>query len=263
LSDVDNITHQIIRNRLAKLEATTDMEILYACESGSRSWGLASTDSDYDVRFIYRRPIESYLVLGNRRDVFEDMSDDHLYDMSGFDISKALALAGNSNPSVIEWMHSPIVYWEVTNLSERLYDILEDFSPQALCYHYASLAYRQYKAYWKGDEPLTLKKYLYAVRPISAVYWMQENEFKVPPINFQKLNPWEFMDLEESMELTQLLKIKRKGTEAETKGRYPALDKFIISGIDLCREAAKTAPTNQPDRQKLVDLYRESLFDHL
>lgn len=43
--------------RLAEIEVEENVHILYACESGSRAWGFASDDSDWDVRFIYLRPL--------------------------------------------------------------------------------------------------------------------------------------------------------------------------------------------------------------
>ena len=42
-----------VHDALADLESTRDVRVLYACESGSRAWGFASRDSDYDVRFLY------------------------------------------------------------------------------------------------------------------------------------------------------------------------------------------------------------------
>ena len=38
---------------LDRVERERNVKVLYACESGSRAWGFASTDSDYDVRFVY------------------------------------------------------------------------------------------------------------------------------------------------------------------------------------------------------------------
>ena len=39
-----------IRRKLREIEAANQVKILYAVESGSRAWGFASPDSDYDVR---------------------------------------------------------------------------------------------------------------------------------------------------------------------------------------------------------------------
>ncbi len=42
-----------VLEELQRIEREHDVTVLYACESGSRAWGFASPDSDYDVRFIY------------------------------------------------------------------------------------------------------------------------------------------------------------------------------------------------------------------
>ena len=46
---VDNL----VQIKLAEIEKIHNIRIVYAVESGSRAWGFASPDSDYDVRFIY------------------------------------------------------------------------------------------------------------------------------------------------------------------------------------------------------------------
>lgn len=50
-----------ILDKLKEIEATRNIEILLAVESGSRAWGFASPDSDYDIRFIYRHEKDWYL----------------------------------------------------------------------------------------------------------------------------------------------------------------------------------------------------------
>ena len=61
-----------MRNRilkeLQKIEEKENVKIIMAIESGSRAWGFASPDSDYDVRFIYVRKKEDYLKLEDVRD---------------------------------------------------------------------------------------------------------------------------------------------------------------------------------------------------
>jgi hypothetical protein len=40
---------EVILQKLSEIEQSEDVKILYACESGSRAWGFASPDSDFDV----------------------------------------------------------------------------------------------------------------------------------------------------------------------------------------------------------------------
>jgi predicted nucleotidyltransferase len=103
--------HAAIQTALHALQEEEGVRILYACESGSRAWGFPSRDSDYDVRFIYVRRREWYLSidLERRRDVIERPVSDQL-DLSGWDLRKALQLLRKSNPPLLEWLSSPIVY---------------------------------------------------------------------------------------------------------------------------------------------------------
>ena len=54
---------ELIKSKLKEIEEKENIKILHCVESGSRAWGFASPDSDYDVRFIYVRPKEFYLRL--------------------------------------------------------------------------------------------------------------------------------------------------------------------------------------------------------
>jgi len=41
-----------VQTLLRRIEAAHGVRVIYACESGSRAWGFASPDSDYDIRFL-------------------------------------------------------------------------------------------------------------------------------------------------------------------------------------------------------------------
>ena len=103
------VMQEIIKDKLKEIEEKENVTIFMAVESGSRAWGFASPDSDYDVRFIYVRKKEDYLRLDAVRDVIDWQLDDVL-DINGWDVKKALQLMHNSNPTIFEWCESPIVY---------------------------------------------------------------------------------------------------------------------------------------------------------
>ena len=90
---------ELILEKLKEIEVQENIKIQHCIESGSRAWGFASPDSDYDVRFIYVRPKEFYLRLDKTRDVIEWQLDDTL-DINGWDIKKALTLLHSSNPTL-------------------------------------------------------------------------------------------------------------------------------------------------------------------
>ena len=89
---------ELIISKLKEIEKENNVRILLAVESGSRAWGFASPDSDYDVRFIYARPKEDYLRLDvpeKRYKVEEELADVLMYcislaDTMNMDISEII-----------------------------------------------------------------------------------------------------------------------------------------------------------------------------
>ena len=141
----------IILRELKKIEDQENVKIIMAIESGSRAWGFASPDSDYDVRFIYVRKEEDYLKLEKTRDVIEWKLDDVL-DINGWDIKKALQLLHNSNPTVFEWCASPIIYWETEEFAWLKNILPQYFSVKKSLYHYWHTADSTYHDHLTGDE---------------------------------------------------------------------------------------------------------------
>ena len=137
----------IIPAKLKEIEARENIRIIHCVESGSRAWGFASPDSDYDVRFIYIRPLEYYLRLDKTRDVIEWQLDDTL-DTNGWDLQKALRLLHKSNPTLFEWNNSPIVY-KTTPEWARISAVIDRFfQKKAGLYHYLRAARNNYREYF-------------------------------------------------------------------------------------------------------------------
>lgn len=144
---------QEIINKLNEIEKKEDVKIIYAVESGSRAWGFESIDSDYDVRFIYVRDKNEYLCLEEKSDVIQLPIDD-MFDISGWDIKKALKLLYKSNPSLLEWFASPIVYKETKEASYIREVIPLYFSQKKLYCHYQRMAKTSLKYMNKDKVPV-------------------------------------------------------------------------------------------------------------
>ena len=183
--------HTSILDYLYHIEARDEVKILYAAESGSRAWGFASPDSDYDVRFLYSRPKDHYLTYNveRKRDVLEVPLDIEgaPWDVKGWDIRKVLHLFSKSNASLLEWMNSPITYIDPSKPITHLKAIGEvEFDPTALCYHYWSLGRKNASRFLENKDFVSLKKTLYVLRAFIATEWVEYSK-SLPPVNFEKL----------------------------------------------------------------------------
>ena len=177
--------NKIIQAQLNNIEEKNNVKILYAIESGSRGWGFESKDSDYDVRFIYVHPIEWYLNVFEGADIIE-IPIDEVLDINGWDLRKVMQLMYKSNPPLLEWLSSPIIYKEDENFIRDLREIAEKyFNPVSVIYHYINLARKSFDGLSSGDR-IKLKKLFYVIRPILSCMWV-ENYNTNPPMNLQAM----------------------------------------------------------------------------
>lgn len=229
---------ELIKEKLNEIEKEENCRILLAVESGSRAWGFASPDSDYDVRFIYVRPKESYLKLERVRDVIELPINDEL-DINGWDVDKALKLLHKSNPTVFEWFSSPIVY-KTTDFAERFKPLmLRYFSSKSGLWHYLHMAEGNYREFLKGDI-VKAKKYFYVLRPILACRWILEKETP-PPMLFSELIESQLPDyLNETV--SGLLALKVNSPEVKLIPKIDVLNEYLDSSITEVKELIERLP---------------------
>lgn len=195
------------------------VNLLFAAEAGSRAWGFPSKDSDYDIRFIYSHPRDKYLSIQKPEETIEYMDDAHVIDIAGWDIKKALILAQSSNPTLIEWLKSPIVYSDYNCFrAELLAYMNEYFSPRSLVHHYFNMMcnvggkkrdrFREYPG-----QVRTLKEFLYPLRCIMVMITLEREPKRLPPVPFSANFDRAPISLELKDRIQNLLDMKMEGLE--------------------------------------------------
>ena len=235
-----------IQDNLDAIENQYGVKILLAVESGSRAWGFASPDSDYDVRFIYVHRPEEYLRIDTMKDVIEWQLDEVL-DINGWDLRKALLAFGKGNPNVMEWANSPIIYRKAAE-----WDDLKEATANSTL-----------QGFLTGDM-IRYKKYFYALRPLLCCIWI-ERYHTVPPMEFDKLltmfsEPDDVLTQELYAAIRELLARKAETEEKDLNPQMPAIISFICEECARQKQISDAAPDDHKhDYSELNNVFRELL----
>lgn len=249
-----------VLENLSMLEHKHQVTVLFACESGSRGWGFASPDSDYDVRFVYVNRLPWYLTVAAGRDVIEQPISGEL-DINGWDLRKTLQLMHDSNPTLLEWLRSPIIYCQHEAWVGRLRTLAEeDFSPVRGYHHYVSMARKNLREHLYGDE-VRYKKYLYVLRPLLAARWIREGR-GVPPMRFANLVSQTVTDGALIDEINALLTVKMRAGESATSPRWVGIHDFIESELAIA-VAHTFASTPRTDVQRLDQFLYDAVLNFM
>jgi len=248
---------EIIQSRLVEIEADNNIKIVYACESGSRAWGFPSSDSDFDVRFIYVRPVEWYLSIDEKKDVIEYPINGQL-DINGWDLKKALKLLRKTNPPLLEWIGSPIIYLEKYSVVEDMRQLAKEYySPAACLYHYLHMARGNFREYLQGDI-VWVKKYFYVLRPILAMKWI-EGDLGIVPTDFNVALEGLSLDVELKEAISHLLKSKRSGDELDRGEKIPVISNFIEGELNRWEHSDVPKSMVAHHSNKLDEFFRDCL----
>ncbi len=252
-----------IRTRLAELKREHEVAIPLAVESGSRAWGFPSPDSDYDCRFIFVRNVDAYLSPWTRRDVIE-VPLDPVYDVNGWELSKALKLMLKGNAVVVEWLQSPIVYEMEPTFRGELLDLARrhaDRKPIGL--HYLHLGLRQWRTYFAmGHAEVALKKIFYVLRPAAALRWMALHaDNRIPPMNFVALMEQSDPPKEVSAYVADLLQRKAVTRELGQAPMPSVLADFVSVEFSRAEEwlAALSSSVPADARRDVEEFFRRTV----
>lgn len=238
-----------IASRLAEIEAEECVRILYAAESGSRAWGFASPDSDYDVRFIYVHPRDWYQSIIEARDVIERPLDPLLVDLSGWDVRKALRLMLKSNPAFYEWLVSPVVYRDDRVFAPAARALFESYAePDVMAHHYHAIARGQWRSEIEGKDAVKLKKYFYVVRPLLSLAWVEAHG-TLPPMSIDRLLAASKMPADVRAAIDDLLDAKRRTPEFGRGPRIAALDRWATDMMSALAPSMAPCAPERADRR--------------
>ncbi len=252
------LPYQSVSKKLDALEREEDVKIVLAVESGSRAWGFPSADSDFDVRFVYVRRREWYLSIDNGRDVIERPLDDEEIDLSGWDLRKALGLFRKSNPPLLEWLDSPILYREVFATAAELRALIPTvYSPTACLHHYLSMATGNFREYLQGDV-VRVKKYFYVLRPVLSCLWIEGSREAVP-MEFGKVLERALPGGEVRQAIDNLLEKKRSGAELESGEKIQVLNDWLEREIQRLSTSVRVPKQGHDPTAELNALFRRAI----
>lgn len=245
-------SHQI-KARLEELTAPHNVSVLHAVESGSRAWGFASEDSDYDVRFIYVHPVSWYLSVNERQDTIELLDGD--FDAGGWDLRKALRLMRKGNVSLLEWLGSPVIYKsDSAALSQLSALAVRAFLPESAAHHYLSMA-RKKVSQLNSGENRSLKAAFYGLRAALCARHIAD-EKTMAPVPFAP-SADRYLSPDEAERVNAWLRQKRAGKEKDQFNEHAEFASLVQTHLTI---AEAHVPRN-PEKLS-ADMFDET-FKHL
>lgn len=243
-----------IQEKLKRIEQEHKIKILYACESGSRAWGFPSPDSDYDVRFIYKKSLNSYLSIGNEKDFINFPLGSDL-DINGWDLKKTLELIYKSNSVPFEWLQSRIVYYTDRTFASELWTVCQSyFCARTNMHHYLGIA-KGAMASMDEDE-IGIKKLFYVLRPLLSALWCSEKK-SIAPMNILPL--MELMPKELEQKVLSLIDLKFNTKERFVIRLDDSLKLWIDENFEKCMAESKEMEKQHFELEPLDAFFRKTI----
>ncbi|XUM23074.1 nucleotidyltransferase domain-containing protein [Bradyrhizobium oligotrophicum S58] len=240
-----SIPSDMVRDKVAGVDSLLDRVVAehgvfvpLAVESGSRAWGFASPDSDYDCRFVYVRRAADHITPWPVRDVIEfPLQDD--YDANGWDLAKALQLLLKGNTVIIEWLRSPVVYRGLAWFRDDFLAFARSVvSRDAMARHYLLLGERQRRVYFGDGTDVPQKRIFYALWPAATLRWLRLHPTEAEaPMDFPTLVAECDPPAELKADVAELMRRKALTRELGTAPLPAVVAAFVDAEFELARSA--------------------------
>lgn len=161
------------RQLLSEIESTSSYSIEFAAVTGSHSWGLATTESDIDIRGVFGKPLYQILSLHPGKDVCQGTFTFDPFDWQLYEIAKTLRMLCAANGNVVQMFYNPLIV-RCTEWGERLRELAELCLTKRLARYFLGYATSQRKRAMRNRGGKAL---LYTFREMYAgIYLMAEGE---------------------------------------------------------------------------------------
>ena len=232
-----------ILDMLRKIESDNNIEIIFACDIGSRALGYSTENSDYDIRFIYIQHSKKYLTIDKNK--FDDtikVSKDNL-DFLGYDIKKALNFCLTSNTGLWNMVYSSSIILE-TSLGNDIKNIAKKFfNKKTLIKQYTANAYSRYTKDILNKDTVKIKIYaLILVKLALAIAISRDDYNKATILKANIANCFSVYPKDVSNVLESLIKIRLRGNEYTQ--RIELIDNYIKYYIEILDKIEKTLNSN-------------------
>jgi predicted nucleotidyltransferase len=217
------IRRKEIEDQLALTGEDLRPHIVYRCQVGSRAFGLATADSDDDVRGIYLPPARLHWSLFKLPEQLEFAEEgrDEVY----WELEKFLMLALKANPNVLETLWTPRVQ-HAEEVANRLRQMRSAFLSRHVYKTYSGYVLSQFRRManahaktgkYKAKHAMHLVRLLY-----SGIEALRSGEIRIDVAEHRddllaiRSGSWSF---EEAM--TRALQLDREFQEASRQTRLP------------------------------------------
>jgi len=244
-----------MRQEIDNLFKDIDEKPLFYIESGSRLWGIASPDSDYDVRGFHLQSKQQYFDFKKHRDIIEVMDGD--FDFVSYDIDKMFGLLVKSNPTVFEWIRANIIYFnELPDWTIFQQDVIANFDFKALFHHYISLAKGNINLMETGKK-FTYKTAFYCIRGLLSADLATRQI--IPELLIDDL----FKQFDNDNDVLKIAKdsLERKKSQKEKEEVLESDKQKILNAIkEFTSKLELKAPNSSNNRQKLESVLTDYSF---
>jgi len=251
---VSNEMRDKIREVIRDIEKKENITVIYCAEAGSRAWGMPSSDSDYDVRFIFMRRPETYLSFVKYPDSID--YHDGCIDAHGIDIKEAIHLIYISEPSIYEWDYSPTQYKSKSEWKEIQAFLQKHFDAKSMASRYFGMAKTVFYKDIYGNLDIKNKKYLYCIRHLLCCEYVIE--YKEPcPLTMQYLISL-YVPESIATALATYTVMKTGQSDLSVADRNYDLDKYIINKLGCLEKKMFDLPS---EHEKSTEPYTKLLMN--